>query len=93
MPDVIGGTLDYGTFDGLAMTYEGQIITPGDYYIDYDWNSTYFYESNWRVDFYNGTIITCEPRTLFEVYLVDANGTLVYTYNTYPYEEWISRRP
>lgn len=90
MPQVIGGTLDYGTFDGLTMNYEGQIITPGEYYIDYDWNSTYYYESNWRVDFYNGTIITCEPRTLFEVYLVDANGTEVYTYNTYPYEEWIS---
>ncbi|TFG30231.1 hypothetical protein EU528_08500 [Candidatus Thorarchaeota archaeon] len=89
-PMIIGGTLDYGTFDGLAMDFEGQIITPYNYYVDYYWNSTYNYESDWRVDFYNGTIINCEPRTLFEVYLVDANGTEVYTYNTYPHEEWIS---
>jgi hypothetical protein len=87
---VVGGTLDYGTFSGLTMNYEGQIITPYEYYIDYDYNSTYGYESNWRVDFYNGTIITCEPRTLFEVYLVNASGTLVYTFDAYPYQEWIS---
>ncbi len=89
-PAIVGGTLDYGTFDGLAMNFEGQIITPNDYYMSYDWNDTYFYESNWHIDFYNGTYISCEPRTLFEIYLVDVDGVGVYTYNTYPYEEWIS---
>ncbi|MGY5873177.1 MAG: hypothetical protein RTV72_13080 [Candidatus Thorarchaeota archaeon] len=91
MPAVIGSTLDYGTFDGLAMNYEGQIIIDNPYnLVESYYNSTYGFEYDWRVEFDNGTTITCEPRTLFEVYLVDANGTQVYTYNTYPYEEWIS---
>ncbi|MHA1851556.1 MAG: hypothetical protein ACTSW8_09920 [Candidatus Thorarchaeota archaeon] len=88
MPERIGEALDYGTFDGMVLNFEDQII--GDYYITSDYNSTYGYDFNWRVDFYNGTIITCEPRTLFEVYLVEANGTEIYTFNTYPFEEWIS---
>ena len=77
MPQVIGRSLDYGTFDGMVMNYEGQII--GDYGIYDDY-----------VDFYNGTILTFESRTLFEVYLVEVNGTQVYTYNTYPESESIS---
>jgi len=90
-PNPVGCTLDYGTFVGLAMNFEDQIIVDAPYYqIISDYNSTYGFEYNWRVDLYNGTIITCEPRTLFEVYLVDANGTEVYTTNTYPYQEWIS---
>ena len=89
-PEVVGGSLEYGTFEGTAFQIEGTLVTPYTSYMSYDWNSTYYYESNWRVDFENGTVLSCEPRTLFEVYLVDANGIPVYTFDTYPYEEWIS---
>ncbi|MBE0525466.1 MAG: hypothetical protein IH631_00885, partial [Candidatus Thorarchaeota archaeon] len=89
-PTVSGHTLDYGTFDGMVMKFEGQIITEYPNYVWSFYNSTYGYEYDWWVELDNGTIISCEPRTLFEVYLVDANGTLVYTYNTYPNTQWIS---
>jgi len=88
-PTIAGGTLDYGYFDGLAFQHEGSVITPHEYYVSYDYHPIYSYEYNWHVDFENGTIFTCEPRTIFEVYLVNANGTLIYTSDPYPYQEWI----
>jgi len=85
-----GSTLDYGTMDGFNLKYEGQIIASQDYYVISDYNSTYDYYYNWRVDFYNGTIITCEPRAFFEVYLVEIDGTPIYTTYNYPEIEYIS---
>ncbi|MBN2229111.1 MAG: hypothetical protein JW779_05915 [Candidatus Thorarchaeota archaeon] len=91
-PAVVGRTLDYGSFDGMAFEIEGSIgiITESNYYVSYLYNSSYNYEYEWWVDLENGTVLSCEPRTIFEVYLVNANGTFVYTYNPYPYEEYIS---
>ncbi|MFW9836083.1 MAG: hypothetical protein ACFFE7_01080 [Candidatus Thorarchaeota archaeon] len=88
-PMTVGGSLEYGSFAQLAFQTEGTLETPYTYYVEYNWNSTYYYESNWTVSLGNGSVYSCEPRILFEVYLVDANGTLVYTYDRYPYEEWL----
>jgi hypothetical protein len=89
-PAIVGGTLDYGHFNGLAFQSEGSIVTPNQNYVTYDHNDTYYYDYNWRVDFNNGTVFSCEPRTLFEVYLVNANGTIIYTDNNFPNSEWIN---
>jgi hypothetical protein len=89
-PPVVGGSVEYGHFDDLAFIGEDTLATPGTYYVEYIWNSTYGYESNYTVTLSNGSVFSCEPRRLFEVYLVDANGTLVYTLNRYPFEEYVS---
>jgi hypothetical protein len=89
-PPVVGGSFEYGHFDALAFIAEDTLTTQNTYYVEYVWNSTYGYESNYTVTLTNGTVFSCEPRRLFEVYLVDANGTLVYTLNRYPFEEFVS---
>jgi hypothetical protein len=89
-PTVVGGTFEYGHFDDLAFVAEETLVTDYTYYVEYVWNSTYGYESNWTVTLSNGTVYSCEPRKLFEVYLVDANGTLIYTRDRYPFEEYVS---
>ncbi|MGD9395400.1 MAG: hypothetical protein PVJ05_03135 [Candidatus Thorarchaeota archaeon] len=88
-PMTDGGSFEYGHFDQLAFQTEGILEAPSTSYVHYEWNSTYFYEYNWTVTLSDSTVYSCEPRVLFEVYLVDANGSLVYTYNRYPQEEWL----
>ncbi|MHA2058147.1 MAG: hypothetical protein ACXACG_03600 [Candidatus Thorarchaeota archaeon] len=88
-PMTVGGSFEYGHFDQLAFMTEGIVETPFTSYVSYDLNSTFFFETNWTVTLSNDTVFSCEPRMLFEVYLVDANGTLVYTYDRYPREEWL----
>ncbi|TFG30435.1 hypothetical protein EU527_14490 [Candidatus Thorarchaeota archaeon] len=88
-PRIVGGSIEYGSFEGMSFKSEGMIIK--DYLyptVHSDENSTYFYKYNWRVELGNGTVFSCEPRTLFEVYLVDIDGTLIYTDNCDPYWEW-----
>jgi hypothetical protein len=90
-PTSIGWTFDYGHFDGLKYSSENTLISPTSDYVhsDYYYNvsSGYGYEGNWTVSLSNGTVFSAEPRTLFEVYLVDANGTLIYTYDRYTRQE------
>ena len=90
-PNSVGWSFDYGHFDDLAYISEDSLTSKTQDYVQYDYydNGTIWYEGNWTVSLSNGTVFSCEPRILFEVYLVYANGTLVYTYDRYPREEWL----
>lgn len=88
-PWVVAGSFEYGYFDDLNFIAEGTIIAPDKYIVDSDWNSTFYFDYNHRVDFENGTVFSCEPRVSFEVYLVEVNGSLVYTRDTYTPSELI----
>jgi len=78
-PSVLGVTSEYGHFEGADFIADGTMVLPDEYFVYSDYNYSYSYYYNYRVDFENGTVYSCDPRYPVNVYLVDANGTIVYT--------------
>jgi hypothetical protein len=89
-PMTVGGTVEYGYFDGMVFNAEDsfQVDQPFSY-VNSLYNSSYMFEHDWTVTLSNGTTFSCEKRHLFKLYLVDANGTLIYTYDRMPQEEFL----
>lgn len=84
-------TFDYGDLDGLDIVNRNTLVVDDTWFVHYYYNSTFGFEYDWSVTLANGTAFSCEPRYLIEVFLVDVEGTLVYTTNSWVEEDQIGQ--
>ncbi len=78
-PLEVGALASYGSLDGLDFVVEGEVQVDDTYFIQSRYHPVYGYETNWTVTLQNGTAFSCEPRRVFQVYLLDVMGSLVYS--------------